>query len=237
MRPDRTVAATGGRSKPGRREHGVVLIFALMALFAMSIAGIAFMRSVDNAGVMAGNLAFSRASVSIADLGMEEARRRMMAMDTNPSCVNDKNCNAWKINADGLNLCTPWNSSTPSGRWYWGHWQTFADNYRDYDWSNACALDPMAASSDLSGYQVSFIVHRMCEREGDPFTGPPVTPALGNTCVSGAAEFRGGMEGGSIDYLTSGISGDAATMQPYYRITVRVTGPRNVETYAVGWML
>lgn len=235
METDRSVSAVAQRSRSMGTQRGVVLIFALMALFAMSMAGIAFMRSVDSTGIMAGNLAFSRASVSITDIGMEAARKRMVALDTDPRCANTGTCTAWMLNpADATKFCTPWGSGTPSRLWYWGNWQTFADNYRDYDWTNACyvapADEPVVGTPEMAGYRITYIVHRMCQNTGDPFAG-------GNTCVSGQARFGGGDFRGSIDYVAPDVTGDVSTVQPYYRITVRVTGPRNSETYAVGWML
>jgi type IV pilus assembly protein PilX len=209
------------------RQRGVVLLFALMALVAMSVAGIAFMRSVDNAGIMAGNLAFSRASVSISDLGIERARETMMGLDADPRCANTGSCRAWASNP-ATHTCPTWPNFTATSRWYWANWQTFGDNFRDYDWANACAVRPTDVTSDLSGYRVSYIVHRMCQNDGNP---------VGNNCISGQIVLRAGNDASSIDYGSGGIVGDASTSQPYYRITIRVTGPRNVETYAVGWML
>ena len=41
-----------------RKQRGTMLIIALIVLVAMTLAGIATMRSVDTATVMAGNIAF-----------------------------------------------------------------------------------------------------------------------------------------------------------------------------------
>ncbi|MGZ5651056.1 MAG: pilus assembly PilX family protein, partial [Usitatibacter sp.] len=55
------------------RQQGVVLLIALTVLVAMSLAGVALMRSVDNTVVVAGNLAFKTASVQVADYGSQQA--------------------------------------------------------------------------------------------------------------------------------------------------------------------
>jgi type IV pilus assembly protein PilX len=44
-----------------RRERGAILFIALIVLVAMSLAGIALMRSVDTNVLIAGNLASARA--------------------------------------------------------------------------------------------------------------------------------------------------------------------------------
>ena len=48
-------------------QHGVVLLISLIVLVAMTLAGIAVMRSVDTNVLIAGNLAFRNAALSAAD--------------------------------------------------------------------------------------------------------------------------------------------------------------------------
>ena len=40
-----------------------------------------------------------------------------------------------------------------------------------------------------------------------------------------------------MDYQSINVLPDASSAQPFYRITIRVTGPRNSEAYVVSWML
>ena len=54
-----------------RREQGVVLFIALIVLVAMSLAGIALMRSVDTGILIAGNLGFRQNATHVGDLGIE----------------------------------------------------------------------------------------------------------------------------------------------------------------------
>ena len=61
----------------GRLRHaqqGVVLFISLIVLVAMTLAGIAVMRSVDTNNIIAGNLAFRNAATSAGDAGIEIAR-------------------------------------------------------------------------------------------------------------------------------------------------------------------
>jgi Tfp pilus assembly protein PilX len=55
-------------------QQGVVLFIALIVLVAMTMAGIAVMRSVDTNVLIAGNLAFRNAALSAADAGIESGR-------------------------------------------------------------------------------------------------------------------------------------------------------------------
>lgn len=55
------------------KQQGVVLMIALIALVAISMAGIALMRSVDTSNVVAGNIAFNEAAVQMTEIGAERA--------------------------------------------------------------------------------------------------------------------------------------------------------------------
>ena len=58
-----------------RRERGVVLFVALIAMVVMSLAGVALIRAVDTSGSVAGNLAFG-----LGGLPADERRRRVDEM-------------------------------------------------------------------------------------------------------------------------------------------------------------
>ena len=51
------------------KQQGVVLVIALIALMAISLAGVALMRSVDSSNVVSGNIAFNEAAIQMADIG------------------------------------------------------------------------------------------------------------------------------------------------------------------------
>ena len=61
--------------RPGiaRRQRGVVLFIALIAMVVLSLAGVALIRSVDTAGSVAGNIAFREASTTAVNLAVEQA--------------------------------------------------------------------------------------------------------------------------------------------------------------------
>ena len=61
------------RKPPLRRERGVVLFIALIAMVVLSLAGVALIRSVDTSGSVAGNIAFREASVTAVNLAIEQA--------------------------------------------------------------------------------------------------------------------------------------------------------------------
>ena len=61
------------RGPQARAQRGVVLFIALIVLVAMSLAGIALMRSVDTNVLVAGNLAFRQTNTMYGDVGVEAA--------------------------------------------------------------------------------------------------------------------------------------------------------------------
>jgi len=74
-------------------------------------------------------------------------------------------------------------------------------------------------STDTSGNTVQWLIHRMCSAPGNP-NDPGVSCSL---LTTGAAAAAGGSYAGDA----TNFSG---TAQNYYRITVRVAGPRNTST-------
>lgn len=75
------------------------------------------------------------------------------------------------------------------------------------------------SASDIAGNRVQYVVHRMCSIQGNP-------NAAGNSCSLLIAAPTAA-NGGSFSADAFNFSGVA---QNYYRISVRVTGPRNTST-------
>jgi len=124
-----------------KAQDGVVLFIALIVLVAMTLAGIAVMRSVDTNVLIAGNLAFRNAALSAADAGIEVARQWLTAQT-----------------AGGLT-----NDQVPG---YYANWQdTF--NPATFDWSANAAL----VGTDGNGNQIRYVVHRMCAESAKTVDG------------------------------------------------------------------
>jgi len=56
-----------------RQQRGVSLVIALISLIAMTLAGLALIRSVDTTNLISGNLAFRQATLHTTDVGVETA--------------------------------------------------------------------------------------------------------------------------------------------------------------------
>ena len=92
-----------------------------------------------------------------------------------------------------------------------------ADTTNNFDW----ATRSVALAADAAGNQASYVIHRMCDATGNPasINCIRVTNSSGSTSSSskGAAAFG--------SYAISSPS------QAFFRITVRVIGPRNTVSY------
>lgn len=200
------------RSACGTRQRGVVLLIALIALVAISLAGVALMRSVDTGLVIAGNLAFKQTSTQVADAGAEQAI-------------------AWL----SANLATLPNDSAAAG--YYATWRTSCDlsggrttaTDDDITWeaggspqANCGMVAADVASNDLiDGYTASYVINRMCSAAGLPNDPGVFCSAFQDaTATNSNSTKQGGSYGGTP------LTGSS---QQYYRITTRVAGPRNTS--------
>lgn len=195
--------------RPLRTQRGVVLFIALIMLVAMSLAGIALMRSVDTGTVIAANLAFRQNTVQVADLGVEAARK-------------------WLMDQVSDNLY-----DNQTGSAYFATWQENLDllgndpSATDYDWSTAATVSA-APYVPPTGYSIRYVIHRLCAGTGDPTGGSAGCIKLGGVAGTTSSGTKGAAAYGS--YAIS-VSTNAA-----YRVTVRVNGPRNSLSYVQATM-
>ena len=181
-----------------RSQEGVVLFIALIVMVAMTLAGIALMRSVDTSVFVAGNVAFKQAAISVADRGTQEAAAWLGANSSGPTLHS-------------TNTAQGYYSSRPVG----GDPDWFDIN----SWGDAVMVNGGAA--DASGNIVRYVVHRMCTLPDLAYNAnvglqanecglyfPTTTAAVGGSMAVGSPLFIG-------------------TPQIYYRITTRVDGPRD----------
>jgi Tfp pilus assembly protein PilX len=181
-----------------RQERGTVLIIALIILVAMTLAGIATMRSVDTASLMAGNIAFRQATVNSADQGIQTAY-------------------AWLLGSLGGSL----NADAAASGYFSNVPQTEPDWSDPANWTGAKKLN--SGDPDASGNVVSFIIHRMCTvsncAAGDRCFG------VDNLCASTPDASSTKPEGQDHFRPTDRVFSFAPSI--HYRITARAEGPRN----------
>lgn len=88
----------------------------------------------------------------------------------------------------------------------------------DAYWNSLPAARIRTLAADASGNTVSFIIDRMCANAGSPTAGANCSSSIVAAVAGGSGE-----EGGEVAITApSGI---------YYRITARITGPRNTVSF------
>ena len=183
------------------RQRGVVLFISLIVLVAMTLAGVALVRSVDTTNLIAGNLAFKQGATLAADAGIETARNWLLTQ-TNITLWNDSTGNGYYSIAPttGPGTETPW---------------------PQYNWTGAA----IALAADAAGNQVTYVIQRLCRNTGDPSTVPPVN----NSCINTAGTTGAGVASGTSK--GAGRVSIPGALQYYYRVTARIIGPRNTVSY------
>lgn len=200
---NKTTTIRQASSSPRHAQEGVVLLVALIILIAMTLAGIALIRSTDIANIIAGNLAFKQAATHYGDRGVEAAR----------TWLNDNKDSAL-LNGDVANAGYSANGNDPNrspaaGQTWEAYWATLA--------ANRIATVP----ADGLGYTASYIIDRMCTNAG--------ARADGAACSESTVPPPDPKDCGN----SLSLSGEATTCPPaiYYRITVRIAGPRNTVSF------
>lgn len=204
---------------PRRQQKGLVLVVALIMLVVMSMMGIAMYRQVGMGFAIAGNLAFKQSALAASDRGIERARDWLT--NTIPATTLPQTFTSTENPTPTLAYFAAWCHTTTSGtagtdgsgNTDCGAGGVAPFDPLTYDWSRS----GIATADDGAGNEVRFVIHRLCEIDGD-------LNAVDQQCVTKESESGGGKQIGE-DFLTQ-------TRQAYYRITTRTVGPRNTTVYS-----
>ncbi len=194
-------------------QRGVVMLLCLIVLVILLIGGVAVVRSTSSTLISSGNLAFRRDLVNQG----EQAIVRVLADFQNPASLGgtgmlgshhpDKNYSAVQLAmpADKSSGGIPevMLSNTKSGRDVAG--ATFVPTGPNIS----------GATSDV---QISYVVDRLCNVTG---------PATKSNCVY-ASDSE--VLGGSSSSMPAG-GRLPPVFSPVYRVSVRVTGPRDTQVF------
>lgn len=181
-------------------QNGVALFIVLIVLVAMSIGGIALMRSVETSSLVSGNLAFKMSALHATDIAVEKAITDFPGI---VSTSADANFQAGCATA----------TASPNGCRYYPILQAVDAKGvpTAINWNYVRSTEPLA------GYKVQYVIDRLCN-------GPaPVTDLIGK-CLSDAPLGGGSHKAGAPKFT------GATTV--FYRVTVRVEGPRSTESFA-----
>ena len=205
----------GRRVPAARRQRGVVLFIALIAMVVMSLAGVALIRAVDTTGSVAGNLAFRQASIAAVNQAVEDAVDALFDIKANSSAVPPVSARPKLI----ANL-----NANDSAHWYYASLQA--------------GEKPNGVPAVLDG---TWAAMKITYPFGTPFTYP-TTNAEVRMVIERICNAVGAPNIQICDELPPKVSVAKTSMKnigptippiPLYRVTVRVDLPSaNTVTYA-----
>ena len=196
-------------SQSAARQRGLVLFFALIALVAMSLAALTLVRSVDTATLIAGNLAFRQAATTSGDGTVETAVTALSTMNANGAALNVY-----------MDIGHPFNA-TSAVTGYYSNANTLALT------SSATWVDGVSSPeslADASGNRSRYIIERMCRTANQLLSKT-------NCLFSGEANHTSGKAVALPSSICEGAGCPKAGQLPVYRITTRITGPKNTISY------
>ena len=174
-----------------------------------ALAAVGLMRSVDTSNVIAGNMAFKQATIYASDLGVENAYDQLATIVTTTLEAN--------YPAGCTNACTYYPTlRAPDSRGIPTVKEMTAASPSPgaaIDWTS---VPSVALPAELSQFEVRYVIDRLCQ-------GPaPVTDIQANCYIESP-------QGGGSKKSLAVVFSSSATV--YYRVTVRVLGPRNTLSY------
>jgi Tfp pilus assembly protein PilX len=197
-----------------KRQRGLVLFIALIAIVVMSLAAVGLIRSVDTNAVIANNLSLKQSSLISSDRGVETALNWIEAkVIVNPEDLYTNTA----ANADDGYYATYLAPSSPD--------LDNADVLKsDATWAassaDATGPDIVAGTEEASQNNIRYIIQRMCRVDGEPSQG---------NCLLGEAEIGTSSKG--VKSATEAGAIVSSKQSPMYRVTLRVDGPKNTTSY------
>lgn len=189
------------------REQGVVLFVALLVMVALSIAGVALLRATDAATAVTGNLVLKQAASLAVDRGIERAVHALW--EDTPGLDRTQHAPAQNFFAcirGATGGCMPANNVVPK----------IPDLLLSANGCSGAGLASGLIANDDAGNRSCYVIERMCLAPG---------PAIRSNCNLATGAL--GADPGTQHYVGLIRPGDA-----FYRVTVRVEGPRSTVTYA-----
>lgn len=200
------------------RQSGASLVFALITLVALALAATALVRSVDTGAIVLGNLGSRQATTAAAD---KATQRAIIWLSTAADLTQDSAAAGYfATSLDGYDL-TGFQGSDPARGLV--NWEV--DGTCAYATSGNCVgtTTPSPPITIDASTTARYLITRLCKTTGD-------YSAAGQVCASPPKlKERANERRGQVNY--SQQSQTMSSPVPYYRIVVRVVGPRNATSF------
>lgn len=199
------------RSLARRAQAGVSMIVALIVLVMMTLGALSLMRSMDTSNLIAGNMAFQQSATDSSDAGVEAAIGWLEANNT-----------ALGLNASiasvGYTAATRAILPTEVGQTFWDSYTAAGVCFLPMV-GTACGTAP--GTPDAAGNTIGFMIQRLCNSAGPSNASGCALSPSSSIVAPGSGENQ----------ETGGDVPTVIVTSVYYRITVRVNGPRNTVSF------
>ncbi len=202
----------GQPPRQGGRQHGVVLVFVLIALVIMLVASVALVRSFNTSLFNAGNLAFKRDLTNQGERAMLQVRT-LLSEGGQLGTVQARRANMPAINYSAKIL--PTNA------------QGIPIALLSKDESVFAAVGSATNDIKIDDQQVKvrYVLDRLCDSEG-------LEADLGAAhCALGGADNDAGSASDLGEGGNSSNNASSSSLPIIYRLTIRVDGPRGTQAY------
>lgn len=211
----KTLRTPHPRSIRARRQRGVVLLFALIALVVLLIAAVALMRSFNSSLFMSGNIAFKRDLQNQGERAVAAALKEFHTGGTLDSTAERANnvigqnysASILATNAQGIPLALAMSDSAFSA---------VGDPNRD--------ITPAGQA-----VTIRYVIDRLCSTAGDE-----TTLGASNCILSNNSLPPGGSASNLLGADKAPLCSTCASAAPQgvvYRLSVRVKGPRDTLAF------
>lgn len=211
-----------------RKARGVALVFALLALVALTLGAVALVRSVDS-GVMAlGNLSFKMSGVASGARGAEVAQAWIETrIATSLESLNSNDTTNGYYSTEMANLDVTGRSVGATEVLALVDWDNNGCKVNGQDSGTVSCVDP-SPSITVGGDEVNYIITRLCSQ---PWAVNEVHGTVANNCAmpKGISTTEGSGRGAlsQSEYESLGTQ----AMSPYFRIITRTKGPKGTISY------
>lgn len=197
-------------------QAGVSLLFALLALVALSLASLALVRSVDTSTMVMGNLGFKQDATAMADQATREAINWLTSSGADLSKDLPSKGYYAQMNDDVDVVATSGDNKQLV------NWNLDGCKYAENMTGSVCKVRPNDAVT-IHHATTNYIIFRLCASTGG-------SNDTSNSCAkplstaSSTASKKGKLDYSDYERFTS-VNG------VYYRIVVRVVDPRQTTSF------
>ncbi len=216
MNIDHAIEVTHSNRK---RHRGMSLLFALLALAALSLAGVALVRSVNTSALVIGNLGFKQDATSASSRATEAAITWIL---TTAASLDADNPGSGYY-ASSLDTLDPTGrTTTAANKLGLVNWDSDGCAYAIAGTFAGCTLLPSSPPIEANGNSSRYVIARLCQKaEAVSGTNTCAKPASATVSISPQhGEIKVGKH-----------NPDPVSTSPYYRIIVRTVGARNTVSY------